>query len=258
MFWKKRTPAWLENLEDLDWMISRAGFLLDFYGRDQFERPSPILVKGNHGVHLPDAPEEYLRAISLEMVAEARIPVKDVRVEIYSEDSVYDVLTDLGIPHTTETEAGTAGMFHKIDSFGVATIAVEEGQLQDHLSLAGTLAHELTHVFLHLKRPDEEDIWPADEEEFVTDLTSVLLGFGIFMCNSVERFRKYSDGQLSGWSTSTQGYLSLEEMCVAQALASSYFGQDFRSYSSHISGNPRKLIEQALPYLQENFLEPEP
>lgn len=258
MFWKKKTPAWLSELENMGWVVNRIHDLILFYGDEQFNRRAPIIVQGDYTQHLPDAPEEFLRAVCLEMIEQARIPVEDVRVQLYSEDSVYDILGDMGIPYSHEGDSGTAGCFHTIDAFGVAQIAIEADQLNDHLSLMGTLAHELAHVFLHRQRPDDSnELWPEDEEEVVTDLVAVLLGFGIFACNSAERFVKHSDGFLESWSTTVQGYLGLEEICVAQALVDRIFEQNFRDYRALIAGNPRKLLAEALPFVEQLLIAPD-
>ncbi len=62
---------------------------------------------------------------------------------------------------------------------------------------------------------------------------------------------------LEGWSTSTQGYLNMEELCCAQAVVSLVYGQNFRDYRGYVAGNPRKLIADALPYIEERYFNQE-
>lgn len=250
-FWNKnKVPKWITELKSASWLRDWILHLRDVYGEEQFKHHEPIIIQGDYRSQLQKSENAYLTAIATDMCSAARIPIKNISVEVYTEDNVSDILTPMGIPHSTDASSGTAGCFHAIDEFGTAHIAIESHQMDDHISLAGTLAHELAHVFLHLKRPSPEHIWPEEDEEPITDLAAIILGFGVYICNSCERFRKFTDGQLAGWSSSRSGYLSLEECTYAQAFVNVLNMQNFKSYKKHLSANPREFISDAIPVLQ--------
>jgi len=79
-----------------------------------------------------------------------------------------------------------------------------------------TMAHELAHYLLATARgaPPCED----DEMEFLTDLTAVYLGFGVFLANSRFEFETMSDGVMHGWRMSRAGYLPEADLIYALAL----------------------------------------
>jgi hypothetical protein len=82
--------------------------------------------------------------------------------------------------------------------------------------LIATFAHELAHYLLATAptSPPCED----DEHEFLTDLTAVYLGFGVFMANSVFEFEAIQDGPMQGWRYGRSGYLPEQDLVFATAL----------------------------------------
>ncbi|BAT58673.1 hypothetical protein GJW-30_1_01200 [Variibacter gotjawalensis] len=79
--------------------------------------------------------------------------------------------------------------------------------------LIATFAHELAHDLLSSARtpPPSE----ADENEFLTDLTAVFLGFGVFLANARFDFETSGGG---GWSMRRAGYLPEADLIFALAL----------------------------------------
>ena len=254
-FWKKKTPDWIKNLENQDWLEEHFGLVMDFYGEEQFVRKAPIVLSGDFARIQEEEPERLPLALTQELASQARIDVFDFKVDTFAKKNTSDILTELGIPFSSQSEAGAAGIFHNIKN-GTAHIALEERYLDDDISLVGTISHELAHVFLHLKRPPAGEIWDLEDEEPLTDLVAIMLGYGVYICNSVERFKKYTDGMMSGWSTGIQGYLSLEECCYVQGLVSAVYEQRFKSYKKSLSLNPRKFVSEAYDYIKRERLAP--
>jgi hypothetical protein len=58
----------------------------------------------------------------------------------------------------------------------------------------------------------------ADETEFLTDLTSVYLGFGVFLANVRFRFEALQSGTRHGWRIGHSGYLPEADLIFALAL----------------------------------------
>ncbi len=96
--------------------------------------------------------------------------------------------------------------------------------------MVATFAHELAH-FLLATSPEPLPV-PDEEVEFLTDLTAVFLGFGLFLCNTRFRYEQFSDGVSAGWSMKRQGYCpsttsSLPLLCSCQRAI---LGMQLRSH----------------------------
>jgi len=240
----KKEPRWIKKLENREWVEANFFANIEFWTEEQFRRELPIIVSKEFRDFKTDDPQGFITELARYLCTEARIGIRDVEVELFKEDKASDILSKMGMEYSVE-EGGTAGIFHSIDASGTAKIAIEEHNLADYSQLLGTLSHELAHVFMHLKRPPEEEMWEEEEEEPLTDIMAIMLGFGLYICNSQERFAKTSEG---AWSTSWAGYLSLEECCVTQALTSYYFKQDFKKFKKYLYGNPKEFVSEAIDF----------
>lgn len=141
-------------------------------------------------------------------------------------------------------EPTPAGTFSITGATNVsATITYNPSQLSDPVSLVATLSHELSH-FLMATAPT---LPPGDEEllEHATDLTSVFLGFGIFMANSHFRFEQFGDALSHGWSTRRQGYLSERQLLFALAIFSTLLGIEPSVVTAHLQPKLKRLYRRA-------------
>ncbi|CAM5763968.1 hypothetical protein LMIY3S_00989 [Labrys miyagiensis] len=85
--------------------------------------------------------------------------------------------------------------------------------LDNPQSFIATMAHELAHHLL-AKSAAETPPVDADEDEHLTDITAVYLGFGVFLANSAFNMQTHADG----WSYSRQGYLPESDLVFALAI----------------------------------------
>jgi len=90
--------------------------------------------------------------------------------------------------------------------FGVKCTAIDDPEY-----LVGVLGHEVAHAYRAFHGLVVED---RDEEEQLTDLTTIALGFGIFCTNNA--YRRWTYGYVT--SLRRAGYLSPEEMAFALAV----------------------------------------
>ncbi len=97
-----------------------------------------------------------------------------------------------------------------------AIVTYDPGSLDEPVRLIATLAHELAHYKL---AGTSADI-PGGEaaQEFLTDLTTVYLGFGLFGANCAFSFGQHQDATSQGWSLSQLGYLGGREWSFALAV----------------------------------------
>lgn len=113
---------------------------------------------------------------------------------------------------------GSAAVFRGIEDdrcyFGVNTSTFEDME-----ALPAALAHEVAHAFRARHGLTLED---TTEEERLTDLTAVYLGFGVLLANASERYRSVGSMEdtytSTSWSDSRLGYLPMQTMCFALAV----------------------------------------
>lgn len=137
-----------------------------------------------------------------------------------------------------------AGMY--VDNgLGPKEIWVELSLLEDTVSLIATLAHELSHYKLLGEYRIEEN------DENLTDLTAIALGFGIFLGNSYFKFTKWQDRQRSGWEMTKKGYLPEQVIAYAMAWLAHYRKEDIK-WKSHLNRTMKGYFERSYNYIAEN------
>ena len=109
--------------------------------------------------------------------------------------------------------------------YALGTFSVDQGEIEISYStnllakpeqLVATFAHELAHYLLAAAKT--EPICTADEMEFLTDLTAVYLGFGVFLANSRFDFDQFGDTYQQGWQMQRSGYLPEADLIFGLAL----------------------------------------
>ena len=123
--------------------------------------------------------------------------IKDVEIDLhYFSDKPLE-LTE-GIV-TTQNETGfkqesknTLGTYSE-KGYKKYSVGIEVELLKSPTNLIATIAHELSHlVLLGEGRLNEND-------EELTDLNCIALGFGIFTCNSIFTFDQWQGTSHQGW-----------------------------------------------------------
>jgi hypothetical protein len=110
-----------------------------------------------------------------------------------------------------------------------------------------TIAHELSHVILLggglLQRDDPQ-------MELLTDLATVILGFGVFNSGAAYRFRQWTDGQTQGWSTRRSGYLTEELWGYSLAKFAQFRGEADPIWRSALAKNVQVYFDQSARWLR--------
>jgi len=108
-----------------------------------------------------------------------------------------------------------AGLF-QVDGQETPTIRFDIALVDSPSSLIATFAHELAHYLLWSTGHYEGDI--DLDDELITDLAAVYLGFGVFLANDAFEMRGESGYYGSSWSWRRAGYLSEDSFLLATAL----------------------------------------
>jgi len=144
-------------------------------------------------------------------------------------------------------DANTAGWFAGIVD-GRAIFGLRVNQFHDPENAAGVLAHEVAHAWrAHHKLLVDN----RDEEELLTDATTIALGFGILTTNNTDRYRSSGDWNRTTWSISSAGYLPPQAMAYLLALWSAARGSaaEIHAIEKHLEPNQSACYRAALDEL---------
>lgn len=182
-----------------------------------------------------------------EIVAEQmEVSLKKVNLQTYDENIK---AFNGGMGHHTFTEIDknsreklAAGLYFDKNKNGKYDIFIEQQNLSQPENLVATLAHEFAHIkILGEKRLDFND-------EFLTDLTPVLFGLGIFNANASFRFFQSSDG----WGHNSIGYLKQKEWGYALALYAYYREEKSPEWVKHLTKNIQSDFRKSEAYIYDN------
>lgn len=126
------------------------------------------------------------------------------------------------------------------------SIGIENNLLKDPIKIVATIAHELSHLVLLGEGRLEEN----DEE--LTDLNMIAMGFGVFKANSIFSFSQWQGSSHQGWEANRTGYIPEEMATYALALMANYQGQIDLSWTVHLNKSCKKMFERNIKYIQKN------
>lgn len=229
-------------LEILEPHLDRFREVLDRGGLSAFVQ-NPLLTpepKWFSDQWTPDCPG--VRRLILRLFDYAGLSHLDAEVGIFDASSTTWLPSSLA---SRTVQRGAAGLY-----FGtvndVAYFGVEESELRAPESLLGVLAHEVTHAWRRHGALEAED--RAVEEE-LTDLTSIVLGFGILTTNTAYQYEAGADmhgaASVLKWQHSTRGYLSVELMSWLLAAYVLARGDDEARVRGFLGNTQRELFDRA-------------
>lgn len=141
-------------------------------------------------------------------------------------------------PHNPEA----AGLYHYEKTNGKFQISLDEALLENPEKLIATIAHELSHVKLLGEKKIEQN------DEILTDFTTVFFGLGIFNANTAFQFYNQTDR----WGYSNSGYLQINEWAYALALLAFIRNEDEPDWKRFLSKTIKSDFEKCLRYMIEN------
>jgi len=169
--------------------------------------------------------------------------INDAKIELYYFSDKPLELTEGIVTERAKKGPGHAlGMYsEKSDKF---SIGIELGVLKDPINLIATLAHELSHLILLGEGRLEEN----DEE--LTDLNTIAMGFGIFTANSTFKFEQWRGTSHQGWQASRQGYIPEQVSAYGLALLANYQRTEKLNWTQYLNSAIRKMFNKNMEYLR--------
>jgi hypothetical protein len=241
MFWNKKKKLPITE-EDKTWIDENLNWLRTEFGEKHFMEIQTVTPTKNFYDRTFDGTEKDAEFI-LERTMEL-MNVKDVEIKLdFFSDNIVEMedgtllTTPADINGKWKSAAGTYEMTEK----GVV-ISIETQQLKDPISLIATISHELSHQILLGENRIE------DNDEYLTDLTAISSGFGIFIGNSRFNFSQFSTNGGFGWESSGLGYLPEQIISYSMAWLSNE-RKEKTDYSKFMKKSVKKYFEQSFEYL---------
>jgi hypothetical protein len=208
----KRRP--IVDADTAEWHANNFAWLVEtFGGDDAFAEATLVLPKP--GFFPSEGEEGHARALRIFGCVKRYCGMEDDWPVRLAEDH-NPVAIEASFLSATAPSSGK----HAQGTFSISDnevqISYSPALLADPQRLIATFAHELAHYLLATARtrPPCDD----DEHEFLTDLTAVHFGFGVFLANTVFEFEAVSDGTRQGWRMGRSGYLPERDIVFATAL----------------------------------------
>lgn len=244
MFFSKPKPT--VTKEDKEWIENSFSWFEEQYDRDFLKAVKIIEPTKEFFDHEFTGTEEDAE-YSLKKITEY-MDIKGVNIELYYFSEAPMEFQDEGIVATQNTEGdGTKDNYalgkYSEDGPNKFEIGLELSQLKNPQSMIATLAHELSHlILLGEGRIDEND-------EELTDLNCIALGFGIFIGNSIFNFQQWQGSSHQGWQANKQGYIQEEVAAYALAFFNNY-QLNQTDWHRHLNKSMNKLYFKNLKYLE--------
>lgn len=202
--------------EEQDWLLEALAGLVERRGAAPLLE-NPLLEPS--GRFFPDAwepSERGVRVLAKRLLLYAGLGHLDAEVGTFSQPDEVRELDAYGRPAAWGHE-GAAAWFAGIEQ-GRCLFGVAVENLEDPEAVVATMAHEVAHAY---RRYHDLEVEDRLDEERLTDVTTIYLGFGILTTNGAYRYR--ASGELVGgstitrWSHSRAGYLPPEAMAFLLA-----------------------------------------
>ena len=242
MFWNRK-PKLPITPEDQIWVEESLSFLKDNFGEERMlvvKTVEPSKKFFNRDFDKSEADAEFILERCQDLMD---IPNDKIGLEFYSEEAHY---LDDGTLLSSSADifgksSGAAGTYQK--KGGKAVIRIERGQLKHPESLIATISHELAHE----KLLGEHRI--IENDEYLTDLTAITFGFGIFIGNAKFQFQSGTNDGF-GWQMSSQGYLPEPIIGYAMASLALKRKETANDYVNYLNATLRAHFEESLEYLK--------
>jgi hypothetical protein len=228
------------------WLEEAFLLLLDFFGKENTQHRKVLIP---HHANFPiqyngteQSAYETMKIVAIQM----DVPFDSIELGFY-DDGVNEISTGspMGGRIFLEAEKGyqsPAGLYGGSGQSGKYEIWLNRKQLSEPESLVATLAHEIAHIKLLGENRIEEN------NEYLTDLTTVIFGLGIFTANSA--FQTYKGIDYYGWKS--QGYLTQMQWGYSLALFTRLRGEKSPDWMNHLTPNVKSDFLQGQSFIEAN------
>lgn len=223
-----------------DWIEGRLQWLAAEFGLNVFTRRAVVLPHYEFFPDKYDGSDESVRVLLDRVCGYMDADPARVDLELFTDRNQVWLVNERG--HYLPREAGLYD-----EQADKIVIHLETSQLDDPMTLVGTMAHELAHLRLLGERRLEDDVF---DHELVTDLTVVFHGMGIFLANVPRVWQS----QFSTWPDSDARrpeYMTQPMFGYALAHAAWLRNERKPAWAKFLRIDARASFNQGLKYLWE-------
>jgi len=233
----RRKP--IVDIDTASWHLENFTWLIEEFGPSTFKNTQLVLPKP--GYFKADGERDHGFAIRIFEQVKTYCGMSEWEVDLVVDHNPLAARTEI-------SHAMVASQKHALGTFGVAGNRIQISYVPELLQrpdhLIATFAHELSHYLLATAR--SEPPCEKDEKEFLTDLTAVYLGFGVFLANARFNF----EGLAHGWRIARSGYLPEADLIFALALFIEAKGIDPKSalgcLKPHLAAMMRRTLRSGV------------
>jgi hypothetical protein len=244
-FRKEEIPRCSVSEESRLWLENSFQWLADTFGKEQICSTSVLTP------HFKDFPIAYNGETTsaqqtLQIVArQMSVPMDDIQLDFY-EQGVREI--DAGglfgnriFLKDDERDKLSAGLYWgRNPDDGKYHLWLEKEKLKQPELMVATLAHEIAHIKLLGEGRLEEN------DERLTDLTTVVFGLGIFNANAAFQDHKGFDS----WGYSKLGYLKQMEWGYALALFARFRNEQLPDWTSFLTPNIKGDFKRSMKFIE--------
>jgi hypothetical protein len=247
MFWNKKIKLPITK-EDKIWIDEDLNWLRTEFGEEHFKEIRTVTPTKDYYDRTFDGTEKDAEFILKRTMELMNIRDTEIKLEFFSDEPIE---MDDGTTLTTPADINgswksASGTYEQTENGTI--ISIETSQLKNTISLIATISHELSHqILLGENRIEEND-------EFLTDFTAIVYGFGIFIGNSRFNFSQFSSNGWVGWNSTGQGYLPEQIIAYAMAWLSKERNEK-TEFSQYLNKSMKKYFEQSYKYLTDEKTE---
>ena len=228
------------------WLEDAFLLLLDFFGKENTQQRKVLTPHYSDFPVRYDGTEQSARETMKIVATQMEVPFDSIELGFYNdrEDRVsagspYGRSIYLGL---AEGEKYAGGLYFGRAEHGKYEIWLNRSKLSEPESMVATLAHEIAHIKLLGENRLEEN------DEHLTDLTTVVFGLGIFNAN--EAFQTFTKIDSYGWRSG--GYLSQVQWGYALSLFAHIRGEKSPVWINHLTPNVKSDFLQGQQFIEAN------
>jgi tetratricopeptide (TPR) repeat protein len=245
-FFRKNNNECPVNEDTREWMERCILWLTNSFGKENI-RARKIIVPNfdNFPIKYNGQPQTAFETMKI-VARQMEINPEEIHIDIYREGQreidTGSVMGNRMFLQNKEGEKYSGGLYFGKQDDGKYHIAMEESKLKDPLQIVATLSHELSHIKLLGEKRIKQN------NEHLTDLTTVIFGLGIFNANVSFQTKNSYDS----WSWSKSGYLSQMEWAYALALFAHIREEENPDWINFLSRNIKSDFIKSANFIRNN------
>jgi len=234
------------NEETREWLEEYFLWLINTFGKENIKKRK-VLTPDFKDFPIQYNGQKQSAIDTLEIVAsQLELNPDEISLHIYKEGQQE---IDTGSPfghrlflQNVKGQKYSAGVYLGKQESEKYLVGLEEKKLNDPIAMVATIAHALCHIKLLGEQRTEIN------NEYLTDLTTIVFGLGIFNAN--EAFKTVAGFDFWGWRRS--GYLTQQQWGYALALFSYLREEENPEWINFLSVNVKGAFKKSLNFIQHN------